>query len=145
MRQGRPAPAVLLLTSAILVGQLLVEVSYALALPALPGLPRSPEPAHGYLYGHSHSPNDYTTTSISQEIMDAVKRGLTERMAEQSPGEDQQQNLGYQSDKSQNESLIGKELAFSKIFLWGDSLSDNGNGTFLYSNRTWPDVPGYFK
>lgn len=38
-----------------------------------------------------------------------------------------------------------KEPTFSQIVLWGDSLSDIGNGTWLYSNGTWPDDPGYYK
>lgn len=47
--------------------------------------------------------------------------------------------------KSPPASVLGSSLEFSRIVLWGDSLSDNGNGTFLYSNRSWPDDPGYFK
>ncbi len=34
---------------------------------------------------------------------------------------------------------------YSRIVLFGDSLSDNGNGTYLLTNRTWPADPAYLK
>lgn len=30
------------------------------------------------------------------------------------------------------------------VVVFGDSLSDNGNGTYLLTNRTWPEDPAYF-
>ncbi|PKI85831.1 hypothetical protein MVES1_000319 [Malassezia vespertilionis] len=33
---------------------------------------------------------------------------------------------------------------FSQVVVFGDSLVDNGNGTFLLTNKTWPRDPAYF-
>ncbi|WFD42954.1 hypothetical protein MPSI1_001605 [Malassezia psittaci] len=33
---------------------------------------------------------------------------------------------------------------FSRIVVFGDSLVDNGNGTYTLSNHTWPSDPAYF-
>ena len=30
---------------------------------------------------------------------------------------------------------------FSRIVVFGDSLVDNGNGTYLFTNKTWPSDP----
>lgn len=32
---------------------------------------------------------------------------------------------------------------FSRIVVFGDSLVDNGNGTYLFTNKTWPSDPAY--
>lgn len=30
------------------------------------------------------------------------------------------------------------------VIVFGDSLSDNGNGTYLLTNKKWPEDPAYF-
>ncbi|WFD38850.1 uncharacterized protein MJAP1_001814 [Malassezia japonica] len=34
--------------------------------------------------------------------------------------------------------------SYSAVVVFGDSLVDNGNGTYLLSNKTWPADPAYF-
>lgn len=36
------------------------------------------------------------------------------------------------------------KLSYDAIIVFGDSLSDNGNGTFKLTNRTWPADPAYY-
>lgn len=43
---------------------------------------------------------------------------------------------------SHNSSTGG--MTFSRIVVFGDSGVDNGNGTYLLSNKTWPSDPAYF-
>ncbi|KDN52225.1 carbohydrate esterase family 16 protein [Tilletiaria anomala UBC 951] len=37
-----------------------------------------------------------------------------------------------------------KHSSYSQIVVFGDSLSDNGNGTYLFTNKAWPADPAYF-
>ena len=41
-------------------------------------------------------------------------------------------------------SPLGRPV-FSQVVAFGDSLSDNGNGSYLLSNKTWPANKAYFE
>jgi len=36
-------------------------------------------------------------------------------------------------------------LHFSQVIAFGDSLTDNGNGSYLLTDKAWPADPAYFK
>lgn len=36
-------------------------------------------------------------------------------------------------------------VQYSELVVFGDSLSDNGNGSYRLTNKTWPADPAYFK
>lgn len=34
---------------------------------------------------------------------------------------------------------------FSRLIVFGDSFSDNGNGSWIASNGSWPEDPAYYR
>lgn len=40
---------------------------------------------------------------------------------------------------------VPRSPQFSSVVVFGDSLVDNGNGTWQLTNHTWPSDKGYFK